>query len=85
MRAVAADAHAQRPRRASLPLRLPHRVQNALAHAFQVSIGAAQMVERARHGVLNVLVLAAAALEDQLDFDFVLFPLLEVDHGRLHT
>ena len=35
------------------------------------------------HRILDVLVLAAAALEDQLDFDLVLFPLLEVDDGRL--
>ena len=83
VRAVAADADAQRAGRASLPLRLPDRVQNALAHAFQVAVGAAQVVELAGHGVLNILVLAAAALEDQLDLDLVLFPLLEVHHRRL--
>jgi len=41
VRAVAADAHAERAGRAPLALRLPHRVQKALAHTFQVAIGAA--------------------------------------------
>ena len=45
MRAVAADADAQRSRRAALPLRLPDGVQKALAHAFQIAVGAAQMIE----------------------------------------
>ena len=69
-------------RRAALSLRLPHGMQDALAHAFQVAVGAAQVIERAGHGILNVLVLAAAALEDQLDFDLILFPLLEMNDRR---
>ena len=40
------------------------------------------MIERAGHGILNVLVLAAAALEDQLDFDVIFFPLLEMNDRR---
>ncbi len=80
MRAVAADTDAERARRASLSLRLPDRVQQAFAHAFQIAVGAAQVIERAGYGILNVLVFAAAAFEDQFDFDFVLLPLLEVDH-----
>ena len=80
VRAIAADAHAQRSRRASLPLRLPHGVQEAFAHAFQVAVGAAQMIQLAGQRILDVLVLAAAALEDQLHFDFVLLPLLEMNH-----
>ena len=31
------------PGRAALALRLPHRVQDALAHAFESAIGAAQV------------------------------------------
>ena len=83
VRAIAADAHAERARRAALPLRLPHGVQNALAHAFEIAVGAAQVIERAGQGILDVLVLAAAALEDQLDFDLVFFPLLEMNDRRL--
>jgi hypothetical protein len=67
------------PGRAALPLRLPDGMQDALAHAFQIAVGAAQMIQSAGHGILNVLVLAAAALEDQLHFDLVVFPLLEMD------
>ena len=85
MRAIAADADAQRARRAALSLRLPHRVQNAFAHAFQIAVGAAQMIESRGQGILDVLVLAAAALEDQLHFDLILLPLLEVDHRRLRA
>ncbi len=76
--AVAADADADGARRAALPLRLPHGVQDAFAHAFEIAVGAAHVIERAGHGILDVLVLAAAALEDQLDLDLILFPLLEV-------
>ncbi len=47
MRAIAADAHAQRARRAALPLRLPHGVQQALAHAFQIAVGPAQVLQLA--------------------------------------
>ena len=83
VRAVAADADADGARRAALPLRLPHGVQNALAHAFEIAVGAAQVIERAGHGILDVLVLAAAALEDQLDLDLILFPLLEMNDRRL--
>ena len=48
VRAVAADADADGARRAALSLRLPHRVQDALAHAFEVAVGAAQVIERRR-------------------------------------
>ena len=80
MRAIAADAHAERARRASLPLRLPHRMQKALADAFQIAVRAAQMFQIRGQRILDVLVLAAAALQDQLHFDLILLPLLEVDH-----
>jgi hypothetical protein len=82
VRAVAADAHADGARRASLPLRLPHGVQDALAHALQIAVGAAHVIERAGHGILDVLVLAAAALEDQFYFNVVFFPLLEMNDRR---
>ena len=83
MRAIAADAHPYRARRATLPLRLPHRVQDALAHAFQIAVGASQVIQLGGQRILDVLVLAAAALQDQLDLNLVLLPLLEVDHRRL--
>ncbi len=79
MRAIAADAHAERAGRAALSLRLPDGVQNALADAFQIAIGAAQMIERAGQGILNILVLAAAAFENQLELRF--HPLPTVRNG----
>ena len=83
--AIAADADADGARRAALALRLPDGVQDAFAHAFEVAVGAAQVIERAGHGILDVLVLAAAALEDQLDLDLVLFPLLEMNDRRFRA
>src|ERR1019366_2913989 len=58
-------------------------MQDALADAFQIAVGAAQVIQIARHRVLDILVLAAAALEDQFDLDLVLLPLLEVNDRRL--
>ena len=74
VRAIAADADAEGARRAALSLRLPDGVQDALAHAFEIAVGAAQVFELAGQGILDVLVLAAAAFEDQLHFDLVLVP-----------
>ena len=68
-RAIAANADADRARTAALPLCLPDRVEDALANAFERAIGAAEMIELGRQRVLRVRVLAAAALQDQLDFD----------------
>ena len=82
VRAVAADAHADGARRAALALRLPHRVQDALARALEVAVGAPQVVERRGQRVLDVLVLAAAAFQDHAHLDVGLFPLLEVHYGR---
>ena len=78
-RAIAADAHADSARAAALALRVPHRVQNALANAVERAIGAAEMRKLNRQRVLRVCVFAAAAFENQLDFDLVAFPLVEVD------
>jgi hypothetical protein len=41
------------------------------------------MIEGAGQGILDVFVLAPAAFEQQLDFDVILFPLLEVDDGSV--
>ena len=82
MRAIAADAYAHRSGRTTLSLRLPHGMQDAFAHAFEVAIGPAHVVQSAGHGILNVLVLAPAAFEDQFDFDVIVFPLVEMDHRR---
>ena len=81
-RPVAADADANGARAAALALRLPDRVEDALAHAVERAVGAAEMIELGRQRVLRVGVLAAAALEDQLDLDLVALPLLEVDDRR---
>ena len=70
------------PGAAALALRLPHRVEDALADAFERAIGAAEMIELGGQRVLRVRVLAAAALQDQLHFDVVALPLIEVDDGR---
>ena len=81
-RAIAADADADRARAAPFALRLPHGVQDALADSLERSIGAAEMIELRRQRVLRVGVLAAAALEDQLDLDGRFFPLIEMDDRR---
>ena len=81
-RAIAADADADGARAAALALRLPDRVQDALAHALERAVGAPEMIELGRQRVLSVRVLAAAALEDQLDLDVGVFPLIEVDDRR---
>src|SRR5579863_1281967 len=83
MRPIASDTHPQRSRRAALSLRLPHRMQDALAYALQIAAGRAQMLQFTRQRILDVLVLAASALQDQLDLDVVALPLLEMDDRRL--
>ncbi len=81
-RAVAPDAHADGAGAAPLPLRLPDRVKQALAHAVQVAPRLAQVGQVRRQRVLDVLVLAPAALEEQLHLHLVVrLPLLEVDAG----
>src|SRR5262249_38543930 len=79
---VAAHAYTDGSRCAALSLRLPHRMQDTLFDPGKITIGAAKMVEVAGHGILNILILAAAAFEDQAYFDIVLFPLLKMDDRR---
>jgi hypothetical protein len=81
-RAIAADADADRAGPAPLALRLPHRVQDALAHALEGAIGAPEMIELGRQRVLRVRVLAAAALEDQPHLDVRFLPLFEMHDRR---
>ena len=81
-RAIAADADADRAGTAALALRVPDRVQDALPDAVERAIGAAEMRQFDRQRVLRVGVLAAAALENQLDLDVVALPLIEVDDRR---
>ena len=81
-RAIAADADADGARAAALALRVPHRVQDALPHAVERAIGAAEVRQLDRQRVLRVGVLAAAALQNQLDLDVVALPLIEVDDRR---
>jgi len=75
--AVAADAHANGAGAAALALGLPDGVEDALAHAFEVAIGAPRCASSTGNRVLCVAVLAAAALQQQLHFDGVLLPLVE--------
>ena len=81
--AVRTDADADGARRAALALRLPDGVQDALLHAREIAAHAAEMFEFGGEGVLDIFVFAAAALEDQLDLDFVLLPLFKVNHRGL--
>ena len=81
-RAVAAGTHTNGPGAAALSLGFPYRVEDAFANAVERAIGAAEMVELGGQRVLRVGVLAAAALEDQFDFDVGRFPLIEVDDRR---
>ena len=81
-RAIAADAHADRARAAALPLRVPDRVQDAFPDAFQRPIRASEVRQLDRQRVLRVGVLAAPALQNQLDLDLVALPLIEVHDGR---
>ena len=53
-----------------------------MLHAVERAIGAAEMRQLDRQRVLRVRVLAAAALQDQLDLDVVALPLIEVDDRR---
>src|SRR5262249_33160922 len=79
----AADADTHRAGAATLPLRLPDRVEDTFAHAVQVASGLAKVRDFHRQRVLNVLVLAAAALEQQFDLDLaVVLPLLEMHRRR---
>src|SRR6185503_15590755 len=79
---IAADAHADGARAASLSLRLPDRVKNAPLHPVQRSIRSAEMREFDGYRVLGVGVLTAVALENQLHLDVAALPLLEMDDGR---
>src|SRR6266404_3613423 len=79
-RAIAAYAHANRAGAAALALSLPHGVQYALAHAVQIAARAPKMRKLSRNRVLNVLVLAPAAFQQQFNLDFVVvLPLMEVN------
>jgi hypothetical protein len=64
--AIAADAHADGARRAALALRIPHRVQDALAHAFDGAIGATKIRQLGWQRVLDVQV-GAHRSDDQSD------------------
>ena len=81
-RAIAADAHADGAGAAAFALRVPDRVQDALPDAFERAIGASEVRQLDRQRVLRVGVLAAAALQNQLDLDLVALPLVEVHDRR---
>ena len=78
--AVAADGHAQDARRAALALGLVDRIQHHLAHPGQVAPGAQAAIGQ---GILRAHVLAAAALEHQLDGQGIAFHFFEVDGGEM--
>src|SRR5690606_8236199 len=80
--AVAADGDADGAWAAALPLRLPDGVQDALADALEGPVRAAEAGKLRRQRVLDVHVLAAAALEDEANLELVLLPLPEVQDRR---
>src|SRR2546430_2384790 len=80
-RAVAPDADADSAGTAPFALRVPDCMQNALPDTLQGAVRAAEMRQLDRQRVLGVGVLAAAPLEDQLHFDLVALPLVEVHDG----
>ena len=51
-------------------------------NAFKIAVRAAQMLELAGHGILDVLVFATPAFQDQPHLDLGLFPLLEMEDRR---
>ena len=80
--AIAADGHTHRAGAATLALRVPDGVEDALADALEIAIGPPEMGQLGRQRGLRVHVLAAAALEQQLDFYALSVPLREVDDRR---
>ena len=60
-------------------------MQNTLPDALDIPSRLAHVIQFGGQGILDVLVLAAPAFEDQLHLDLVLFPLLEVDHRRVRA
>ena len=81
---IAADAHAEEAGPATLALRLPDGVEDAGAHALEVTI-AALAGQRGRQRILGAHVLAAAPLEDQANVDVRLPVLVEVKDGAAGT
>src|SRR5262249_38422201 len=81
-RPVAADADADRSGTAPFALRIPYRVENALSNTLERAVGASEVRQFDRQRILRVGVFAAAAFEDQFDFNLVAFPLIKVDDGR---
>ena len=77
---VTAHTHAQVPGRTALSLRLVDRVHDAFPHAIEVAVGPPQAFQRLRQRVLDIPVLAAAPLQQQLDLDGVLAVLVKVNH-----
>ena len=80
--AVAADGHAERADAASMSLRLVHGVHDALADAVNVPVGPAELRELDREGILDVLVLASAPLQDESDLNLFVLPLFEMHDRR---
>ena len=76
---VGAEGHTEDARRAALALRLIDRVQQHLAHPFQVAPGAELGI---RQLVLRAHVLAPAPLEQQIDAQQVPLPLAKVKRGK---
>ena len=81
--AVAADADADGARSAALSLRLPDGVQNALAHAFEVAVGLAHVLQIAGSEYWMFLFSQPPPLRISFTSISILVPLLEVDDGGL--
>src|SRR5882672_6211535 len=78
---VSADANTEGAGTAALPLSLPNGVQDALMNSLPVAIRPPQVIQRAREEVLDILVFAAAAFQNEPHLYIVPFPLLEMDDG----
>src|SRR5579884_1549837 len=76
-RAIAADADAEEARATALALGVPHRIEDAGAHAVEIAV-AALAAQCGRQRILSAHVLAATALEDKADVNSVLTVLMPV-------
>src|SRR5262245_13624658 len=79
---IPAKAHADGSCAATVSLSLPNGVQEALPNTVQRSVCTPKVRQFARHGVLNILVLASSSLEDELDFNLlIILPLVKMQDG----
>src|SRR5258708_1653304 len=83
--AVAADGYTDEPGAAALTLGLVDGVEDTLVDAIQVAVGPANLRQLLGERILNILVLAAAALEEEQDLDIITLPLFKMNDRRPRT